>query len=60
MRNMPEIERKFETEPETLLQKRISIKMNVQTPKVMVGIKATNVQQSGKELLKRNWLLIFI
>ena len=27
--------------------------MNVQTPKVMLGIKATNVQQGGKELLKR-------
>ncbi len=27
--------------------------MNVQTPKVMLGIKATNVTQSGQELLKR-------
>ena len=48
-----EIERKFETEPETVAQKESVIQMNVQTPKVMLGIKATNVQQSGKELLKR-------
>ena len=48
-----EIERKFETEPETVAQKKSVIQMNVQTPKVMLGIKATNVQQGGKELLKR-------
>ncbi len=49
----PEIERKFEEEPETVAQKESSIQMNVQTPKVMLGIKATNVEQSGQELLKR-------
>lgn len=27
--------------------------MNVQTPKVMIGIKATDVHQTGEELLKR-------
>ena len=48
-----EIERKFEEEPETVAQKESSIQMNVQTPKVMLGIKATNVTQSGQELLKR-------
>lgn len=48
-----EIERKFETEPDTVAQKKSAIQMNVQTAKVMLGIKATNVQQSGKEQLKR-------
>lgn len=47
------IERKFETEPDTVAQKKSVIQMNVQTAKVMLGIKATNVQQSGKEQLKR-------
>lgn len=48
-----EIERKFEAETETVAKKKSTIQMNVQTPKVMVGIKAVNVQQSGNELLKR-------
>ena len=48
-----DIERKFEEEPETVSKKKSVIQMNVQTPKIMLGIKATNVQQSGKDLLKR-------
>lgn len=48
-----EIERKFEAEPETVAKKQSTIQMNVQTPKVMLGIKAANVKQSGNELLKR-------
>ena len=47
-----EIERKFEAEPETVAKKKSTIQMNVQTPKVMLGIKAVNVHQSGNELLK--------
>lgn len=49
----PEIERKFETEPENVAKKKSVIQMNVQTPKVMLGIKATNIQQNGKVQLKR-------
>ena len=48
-----EIERKFEPEPDSVAKKMERLSMNVQTPKVMLGIKAANVQQSGKELLKR-------
>ena len=32
---MPEIERKFETEPETAAKKKSVIEMNVQTPKML-------------------------
>lgn len=49
----PEIERKFATEPENVAKKKSVIQMNVQTPKVMLGIKATNIQPNGKEQLKR-------
>ncbi|MCK1992412.1 EF-P 5-aminopentanol modification-associated protein YfmH [Peribacillus muralis] len=49
----PEVERKFADEPNTVAKKKEILKMNVQTPKVMLGIKAINVQQSGLQLLKR-------
>lgn len=49
----PEVERKFEDEPNTVAKKKEILKMNVQTPKVMLGIKAINVHQSGIQLLKR-------
>ncbi|MGE7601725.1 EF-P 5-aminopentanol modification-associated protein YfmH [Peribacillus sp. NPDC097675] len=49
----PEVERKFEKEPDTVAKDKDILKMNVQTPKVMIGIKATDVHQTGEQLLKR-------
>ncbi|MFJ7751871.1 EF-P 5-aminopentanol modification-associated protein YfmH [Peribacillus muralis] len=49
----PEVERKFADEPHTVSKKKEILKMNVQTPKVMLGIKAIDVHQSGLQLLKR-------
>lgn len=52
-RKQPEIERRFEQEPDTVAKDKDILKMNVQTPKVMIGIKATDVFQTGEQLLKR-------
>ncbi|MFJ7747746.1 EF-P 5-aminopentanol modification-associated protein YfmH [Peribacillus sp. NPDC097295] len=49
----PEVERKFDKEPDTVAKDKDILKMNVQTPKVMIGIKATDVHQTGEQLLKR-------
>ncbi|MBO0996814.1 insulinase family protein [Bacillus sp. SD075] len=49
----PEVERKFDEEPENVAKDKEVLRMNVQTPKVMLGIKAINVHQSGLQLLKR-------
>lgn len=49
----PEVERKFDQEPETVAKDKEILKMNVHTPKVMLGIKAINVHQTGLKLLKR-------
>ncbi|WP_419884135.1 EF-P 5-aminopentanol modification-associated protein YfmH [Peribacillus sp. B-H-3] len=51
-KDQPNIQRKFEEEPPEADKKSQTIRMNVQTPKVMVGVKAVNVNQSGKEMLK--------
>jgi len=48
----PEVKRRFEDEPSEVAVKKSQLKMNVQTPKVMLGIKARNVNLQGKELLK--------
>jgi predicted Zn-dependent peptidase len=48
----PAVERKFDEEPE-IVAKDKEVLRNVQTPKVMLGIKAINVNQSGLQLLKR-------
>lgn len=47
-----EIGRRFESEPTSVAKKTQILKMNVQTPKVMVGIKATDVNLAGEALLK--------
>ncbi|MCJ7839700.1 insulinase family protein [Lederbergia sp. NSJ-179] len=47
-----EIERFFEDEPETVANKKQVLEMNVQTPKCFVGIKALNVEQKGREMLR--------
>ena len=49
---MPEIQRKFEQEPTGVAKEKEVLRMNVQTPKVMIGIKADDIGQSGTELLK--------
>ena len=48
-----EVERRFQKEPDTVAKDKGILKMNVQTPKVMIGIKATDVYQAGEKLLKR-------
>lgn len=49
----PEIERRFEAEKETIARKKHVLKMNVQTPKCLVGIKAPPTAQTGSEMLKK-------
>lgn len=51
-KDMPEIKRKFDDEPETVAEKKQVLEMNVQTSKCLVGIKALHVNQSGHEMLK--------
>jgi predicted Zn-dependent peptidase len=51
-KNMPEIKRKFETEPAQAAEKKKVLEMNVQTSKCLVGIKALHVDQTGDDLLK--------
>lgn len=47
-----EIKRRFEEEPEAVDKKKQVLKMNVQTSKCLVGIKALDVEQQGAEMLK--------
>ncbi|MEW9050732.1 MAG: pitrilysin family protein [Neobacillus sp.] len=49
---MPEIQRKFAEEPQPVAEKKQILKMNVQTSKCLVGVKALHVNQNGKEMLK--------
>jgi predicted Zn-dependent peptidase len=49
---MPEIKRKFETEPVQAAEKKQVLEMNVQTSKCLVGIKALHVDQTCADLLK--------
>ena len=51
-KDMPEIKRKFETEPSQAAEKKQVLEMNVQTSKCLLGIKALHVDQTGDELLK--------
>jgi predicted Zn-dependent peptidase len=51
-KNQPEIQRKFDSEPAEAAEKKRVLKMNVQTSKCLVGIKALNANQSGAEMLK--------
>jgi predicted Zn-dependent peptidase len=50
---MPEIKRKFEDEPETVAEKKQVLKMNVQSPKCLVGLKAPEPVQQGREMLRQ-------
>lgn len=51
-RNKSEIKRKFDEEQAAVAEKKQVLKMNVQTSKCLVGIKAANPIESGKEMLK--------
>ncbi|WML49228.1 pitrilysin family protein [Neobacillus sp. PS3-34] len=51
-KEMPEIKRKFDEEPAGAAEKKQVLKMNVQTSKCLLGIKALHVDQTGEELLK--------
>jgi predicted Zn-dependent peptidase len=50
---MPEIKRRFDDEPETVAEKKQVLKMNVQSPKCLVGLKAPEPHQQGKEMLRQ-------
>ncbi|KAA0564240.1 insulinase family protein [Bacillus sp. CH30_1T] len=50
---MPEIKRKFDDEPETVAEKKQVLKMNVQSPKCLVGLKAPEPNQQGKDMLRQ-------
>lgn len=51
-KNKPEIQRRFDEEPAAVAEKKQVLKMNVQTSKCLVGLKASDPTQSGKEMLK--------
>ncbi len=48
----PEIKRQFDEEPAQVAKKQQVLEMNVQSSKCLVGVKADNPNQSGKEMLK--------
>lgn len=47
-----EIKRRFGTEPPEVREKKTVRQMNVQTPKCMVGVKADNPDDTGRQMLK--------
>ncbi|SDM00685.1 pitrilysin family protein [Bacillus sp. OK048] len=51
-KDMPEIKRKFEDEPARAAEKKQVLRMNVQTGKCLIGVKALHVDQTGPDLLK--------
>lgn len=51
--DQPEIKRKFNVEIEEVANKKQVLKMNVQTSKCLVGIKANNVNVRGEEMMKK-------
>jgi predicted Zn-dependent peptidase len=50
---MPEIKRRFDEEPDTVAETKQVLKMNVQSPKCLVGLKAPKPTQQGKEMLRQ-------
>jgi predicted Zn-dependent peptidase len=50
---MPEIKRQFDEEPDAVAETKQVLKMNVQSPKCLVGLKAPKPTQQGKEMLKQ-------
>lgn len=51
-KDQPEIQRRFDDEPENVSENGKILKMNVQTPKCMVGMKGNFINQQGDEMLK--------
>jgi predicted Zn-dependent peptidase len=51
-KEISDIQRHFDEEPETVDQEKQVLKMPVQSSKCMVGLKAKNPQRSGGEMLK--------
>ncbi|MCM3765700.1 EF-P 5-aminopentanol modification-associated protein YfmH [Neobacillus niacini] len=51
-KDMPEIQRHFESEPVQAAEKKQVLQMNVQTSKCLLGIKALHVDQTGEAMLK--------
>ncbi|WP_075980863.1 EF-P 5-aminopentanol modification-associated protein YfmH [Bacillus massilinigeriensis] len=49
----PEIKRQFDEEIHGVAEKKQVLKMNVQTSKCLVGVKAVDVELQGEEMLKR-------
>ncbi|PLR94884.1 EF-P 5-aminopentanol modification-associated protein YfmH [Bacillus sp. T33-2] len=49
--DQPEIERKYPEEPTQVAEKKQVLQMNVQSSKCLVGVKAVNTEQNGKEML---------
>ncbi|MCA1028535.1 EF-P 5-aminopentanol modification-associated protein YfmH [Cytobacillus kochii] len=49
----PAIDRIFDQEPQTVAETISTLRMNVQTPKCMVGIKTNDASQQGAEMLKK-------
>jgi predicted Zn-dependent peptidase len=56
-KDQPEIQRKFDTEPSEVAEKKRVLEMNVQTSKCLVGIKAPNAKLSGTEMLKNELVM---
>ncbi len=59
-KNQPEIVRSFEEEPDEVNEKKKIISMPVQTPKCLVGFKATNLKEKGEALLKQEIALTLL
>lgn len=59
-KNQPEIVRSFEEEPDEVNEKKKIISMPVQTPKCLVGIKATSLKEKGEALLKQEIALTLL
>ena len=52
-KNQPEIKRVFDEEQAGVAEKKQVLKMNVQTSKCLLGIKAADPTETGKEMLKK-------
>ncbi|MGD6854552.1 EF-P 5-aminopentanol modification-associated protein YfmH [Bacillus infantis] len=55
--DQPAIERSFEQEMTGVAEKKQVLKMNVQSSKCLLGVKALNVKQDGAEMLKHELTL---
>ncbi|MEN8699528.1 EF-P 5-aminopentanol modification-associated protein YfmH [Bacillus infantis] len=56
-KDQPAIERRFEQEMTGVAEKKQVLKMNVQSSKCLLGVKALNVKQEGTEMLKNELTL---